>query len=373
MIKKSEVEMHTLKVGLGDRSYRIEIVPGSLEKIGKTTVGLGLGNRCAIISDKNVFDILGRDVRQSLKDAGFDPEAIVLTPGESTKNLATVEKIYRRMIEHRLDRKSFVLALGGGVVGDIAGFAAATYMRGIPFVQAPTTLLAQVDSSVGGKVGVDLPQGKNMVGAFYQPAAVLIDPDVLTTLDTRQLKAGFVELVKHGIIRDADYFEFVQGNAEGILALDSLLLSQAIYTSCKIKSEVVEHDEKEESGLRAILNFGHTVGHALETMTGYSRYLHGEAVAIGMMAAIEISNRHFDKDVDPGNRIGRFFKSCAIDTEFPDLEPQDILQAMKLDKKNIEGKFRMVLLKKIGSVKVVGDVPEDLIIDSLKNLQRGRK
>jgi len=359
----------TLEVGLGRRSYRIEIAPGVLEKIGRIAADLGLGTKCAIVSDETVFDIYGSEVRQSLESAGFEPAPIVLPPGESTKSMAFLEQIYDRMIEHRLDRKSFIVALGGGVVGDIAGFAAATYMRGIPFMQAPTTLLAQVDSSVGGKVAVNLPQGKNLIGAFYQPAAVVIDPRVLKTLDQREMKAGFVEVAKHGMIKDPAFFDFMDENAENILACDLPTLSHAIHTSCKIKSEVVEQDER-ESGLRAILNFGHTAGHALEMLTGYSRYLHGEAVAVGMVAAIEISDRYFHRETDPKGRIVGLLKACDLPTAMPDLPPQDILQAMIMDKKNIEGKLKMVLLREIGTVEIVDDLSQKLVIEALEKLQQ---
>jgi len=363
--------MLTLTIGLGDRSYDINIASGLLDRLGGMVSGLGLGSRCCIISDKNVFSIYGHKVEKSLTSAGFTASKIVLMPGESTKSLSTMERIYSDLAKQRLDRKSFIVALGGGVVGDIAGFAAATYMRGIPFLQVPTTLLAQVDSSVGGKVGVNIDQGKNLVGAFHQPRIVIIDPDVLETLDEREMRAGFVEVFKHGIIRDSSYFDFVEENAEHILALDDLNLCEAIYKSCLIKAEVVQQDER-ESGLRAILNFGHTVGHALEALTGYKKYLHGEAIALGMLAAVEISSIYYGKSGDPRKRIRDLIKKCRLPSIMPDFDPEQIHEAMTRDKKNIEDKMRMVLLQEIGAVEIVPDVAEKIIIEGLNKLPRKR-
>jgi 3-dehydroquinate synthase len=361
--------MYKLTVGLDDRSYDISIESNLLSKTGILISGLGLGKRCAVISDRTVFEIYGEKVIESLESAGFVPSKIVLQPGEGTKSLSTMEGIYGELLSYRLDRKSFIVALGGGVVGDIAGFAAASYMRGIPFVQLPTTLLAQVDSSVGGKVGVNIPRGKNIVGAFHQPVSVIIDPAALETLDERQMRAGFVEVFKHGIIRDASYFDFVEENAEHILNLDELNLAEAIYKSCIIKSDVVHLDER-ESGLRAILNFGHTVGHALESLTGYKRYVHGEAVAVGMIAAIRISDIFYGKRVDPHHRIESLIKKCRLPNVMPRFDSEEIYQAMTRDKKNIDDNMRMVLLKEIGEVEIVPDVDEKIIIEALNKIPR---
>lgn len=361
--------MYKLTVGLGDRSYDISIESNLLAKTGILISGLGLGRRCAVISDSTVFELQGRKVVESLESAGFVSSEIVLQPGEGTKSLSTMGRIYGELLSRKIDRKSFIVALGGGVVGDIAGFAAASYMRGIPFVQLPTTLLAQVDSSVGGKVGVNIAGGKNIVGAFHQPVSVIIDPAALDTLDERQMRAGFVEVFKHGVIRDAAYFDFVEENAEHILSLDQLNLAEAIYKSCLIKAGVVRLDER-ESGLRAILNFGHTVGHALESLTGYKRYIHGEAVAIGMMAAVRISDIVYGKQVDSHHRIEHLMKKCRLPAVMPRFDSEQIYQAMTRDKKNIDDKMRMVLLQEIGAVEIVPDVEQKIIIEALDKIPR---
>ena len=280
--------VRTVKVDLADRSYAIRIGRGLLPLLGKQCAALKLGRRCAVISDANVAPRYGETALKSLREAGFDPVLLTVPAGETAKSLKTVQSCYDQFAEHRLERKSFVVALGGGVVGDLAGFVAATYLRGIPFVQVPTTLLAQVDSSVGGKVGVNLKAGKNLVGAFHQPKLVLCDLDALNTLPLRQYRAGLAEVIKYGIIYDAQFFAVVENGMGKLLKRDSDLLARVVARCCEIKAEVVGQDET-ETGLRAILNFGHTIGHALEAISHYGEYLHGEAISIGQVAAARLS------------------------------------------------------------------------------------
>jgi len=272
--------MRVVSVQLGNRSYAIEIGAGLLDRLGSGCARLKLGARCAIITDTDVGRRFAKPAFNSLARAGFSPALIIVPAGETTKNLKTVQDCYERLAAHRLERKSFVVALGGGVVGDTAGFVAATYLRGIAFVQVPTTLLAQVDSSVGGKVGVNLKAGKNLVGAFYQPRLVLCDLDTLKTLPDRDFRTGLAEIIKYGIIYDAKLFAQLECDLPKLLEREPKSLASIIARCCEIKAEVVSKDET-EGGLRAILNFGHTVGHAIEVVSNYGGFLHGEAISIG--------------------------------------------------------------------------------------------
>src|SRR5687767_1565523 len=267
--------MRTVQVPLGNRTYTIVVDRELLPTLGERCQNLGLVGRCAIITDRNVAKHYAKSAVESLEHAGFKPLLVTIAAGEKAKSLATVEKCYDQLAAHRLERKSFILALGGGVVGDLAGFVAATYLRGIAFVQVPTTLLAQVDSSVGGKVGVNLRAGKNLVGAFYQPRHVLCDLATLDTLPDREFRAGLAEVIKYGIIYDAAFFEKIERELPKILKRNGEVLGEIVARSCEIKAEVVGQDET-ESGLRAILNFGHTIGHGLEAISRYGKYLHGE-------------------------------------------------------------------------------------------------
>src|ERR1051325_9761393 len=276
--------MRIVRVPLGSRSYAIQIAPGLLASLGAECARLKLGARCAILSDSHVDKRFGRAAEKSLRAAGFEPISIVVPAGEVSKSLVTVQRCYDQLAAHRLERKSFIVALGGGVVGDLAGFVAATYLRGIPFVQVPTTLLAQVDSSVGGKVGVNLKAGKNLVGAFYQPKLVLCDLETLTSLPPREYRAGLAEVIKYGIIYDAALFRRLERDLSRLLEREASILAAVVGRCCEIKSEVVRQDET-ESGLRAILNFGHTIGHALEAISHYGTYLHGEPISLGQVAA----------------------------------------------------------------------------------------
>ena len=360
--------MRVVKVPLGERSYSILIGPGLLARLGSECAKLKLGRRCALISDRNVAPhFAGRTIRK-LKAAGFEPVLITVPAGEKAKSLQSVQACYDQLAAHRLERQSFVIALGGGVVGDLAGFVAATYLRGIPFVQVPTTLLAQVDSSVGGKVGVNLWAGKNLVGAFHQPRLVLCDLDTLQTLPRREFRAGLAEVIKYGIICDAALFGRLERDLPKLLGLDPALLAAVVARCCEIKAEVVSQDET-ESGLRAILNFGHTIGHAIENSVGYGKYLHGEAISIGQVAAAELSRRVTGLNADSVRRIRDLFHRAGLPTtiHLDARRRARLVGAMKLDKKVSGGQVRFVLAERIGKVRWGQEVPPALLTGTLNS------
>jgi 3-dehydroquinate synthase len=340
-----------VNVPLGARSYEIKIGPGLLSELGRHCAGLKLGSRCAVISDKNVAPRYAKAVQASLKKAGFDSVLITVPAGETAKSLKVVEHCYDALAKHRLERKSFIVALGGGVVGDLAGFVAATYLRGVAFVQVPTTLLAHVDSSVGGKVGVNLKAGKNLVGAFHQPRLVLCDIDALKTLPLREFRAGLAEVIKYGIIYDAALFARLERDLGKLLKREPKTLTEVIARCCEIKAEVVGQDET-ESGLRAILNFGHTIGHAIENISGYGKYLHGEAISIGQVAAAMISAAMLKLSADESNRIATLFARAGLPTQIQlnASQRKKLLAAMRLDKKVSGGEVKFVIAKRIGEV-----------------------
>ena len=347
-----------VNVPLGQRSYEIQIGPNLLRQLGTHIRRLGLGQRCAIISDSNVAPKYAASVRNILAKAGFESVLITFRAGETAKKLDSVQRCYDQLATHRLERKSFVIALGGGVVGDLAGFVAATYLRGVAFVQLPTTLLAHVDSSVGGKVGVNLKAGKNLVGAFYQPRLVICDLDTLKTLPEREYRSGLAEVIKYGIIYDAPFFAQLERDLPKLLRRDAKTLSAVIARCCEIKAEVVGQDET-ESGLRAILNFGHTIGHGLEAISRYGKYLHGEAISIGQIAAAELSARQLglpSKDVE---RIRNLFQRAGLPTEvrLNATERKKLFAAMRLDKKVSAGEIKFVLAERIGKVVWGQNVP----------------
>jgi 3-dehydroquinate synthase len=358
--------MRRVTVPLGERSYSILIGSALLPGLGAECAGLQLGRRCAVISDTRVAPKYGKPVVASLKNAGFDPAVIRIPAGEPAKRLSIVERCYDQLARHRLERNSFIVALGGGVVGDLAGFVAATYLRGIDFVQVPTTLLAQVDSSVGGKVGVNLAAGKNLVGAFYQPRLVLCDVETLKTLPARELRAGLAEVLKYGIIYDAAFFERLEKDLPLLLKLEREALIEVVARCCEIKAEVVSKDER-ESGLRAILNFGHTIGHAIEAISGYGKYLHGEAISIGQVAAAKLSQRQLTLTVDEMGRILNIFSRAGLPTKvrFRKRQFTALLDAMRLDKKVIGGEINFVLARRIGEVVCGQQVPVAAIAEVL--------
>jgi len=351
-----------VNVPLGTRSYEIKIGPGLLRDLGRHCAALKLGNRCAVISDRNVAPRYAKVVQASLKKAGLQSVLITVPAGETAKSVKVVEQCYDALAKHRLERKSFIVALGGGVVGDLAGFVAATYLRGIAFVQVPTTLLAQVDSSVGGKVGVNLKAGKNLVGAFHQPRLVLCDIDTLRTLPIREFRAGLPEVIKYGIIYDAALFERLEHELPKLLKREPKTLTEVIARCCEIKADVVSQDET-ESGLRAILNFGHTIGHAIENISGYGKYLHGEAISIGQVAAAMLSAVMLRLNKDEANRISLIFGRAGLPTTIPLNASQckKLLAAMRLDKKVSGGEVKFVLADKIGKVVWGQSVPDWMI------------
>lgn len=359
--------MRIVNVPLGARSYAIKIGPHLLRRLGAECARLKLGQRCAIITDTNVGRRYARPAFDSLARAGFCPALVILNPGEATKHPRSAAQCYDRLADHRLERKSFIVALGGGVVGDLAGFVAATYLRGIAFVQVPTTLLAQVDSSVGGKVGVNLKAGKNLVGAFYQPQLVLCDLDTLRTLPEREYRAGLAEVVKYGIIYDADLFARLERDLPKLLRRDVRVLGAIIARCCQIKAEVVAQDET-ESGLRSILNFGHTIGHALEAISHYGRYLHGEAIAIGQVAAARLSTELVGLPRAQLARILGLLERIGLPTHvrLNARQRQKLFAALRLDKKVRGGQVRFVLAKRIGQVVWGQHVADDLIEAALE-------
>lgn len=365
--------MRTVRVSLGDRSYTIKIGSGLLAGLGRDCSRLGLGRQCAVISDRNVAPRFARPALASLERAGFDPVPITISSGETAKRLETVHRCLDQLARHRLERAAFIVALGGGVIGDLAGFVAATYLRGIHFVQVPTTLLAQVDSSVGGKVGVNLAAGKNLVGAFHQPRLVLCDLDTLKTLPEREYRSGLAEVVKYGVIRDRAFFFKLERDMPRLLRRDPRTLAEVVARCCRIKASVVAHDER-ESGLRAILNFGHTVGHALEAVAGYGEYLHGEAISIGQAAAAAISREAAGLPLSEANRISQLLKSAGLPVALR-LDPQlerKLLETMKLDKKARSGEMRFVLAPKIGRAEHGRRVSEAVLRNALQEVnERG--
>ncbi len=340
-------------VGLGDRSYPIVLGHGVLAETGVWLKEVAPPGRCALVTNPTVGALYADTVIRSAAAAGFEPVRIDVPDGEEHKNLASLARIYDGLVDAALERNSPLLALGGGVVGDLAGFAAATYLRGIPYLQLPTTLLAQVDSSVGGKTGIDHPRGKNLIGAFYQPRAVLIDLATLRTLPRRQLLAGFAEVVKYGAILDADLFAFLEQELAQVLALDTAVLQHVVRRCCELKAQVVERDER-ESGERAVLNFGHTIGHALESVTGYTRFLHGEAVAIGMVAEARVSAALGLCRPEVVERLRALLERAGLPVELPaDIDSEKLAGAIELDKKVRGGKVKFVALEALGRTRFV--------------------
>ena len=339
----------TVHVALGERSYDILIRDGLIGRLPELLRPLKLGGRCAIITDTTVAPLFAAATRDALAATDWSVSVHTVPAGERSKSLAVAGKLYEELAGARLNRRSFVLALGGGVVGDLAGFIAATYLRGVDFVQVPTTLLAMVDSSVGGKVAIDLPQGKNLVGAFYQPRIVVADTATLASLPEREFRAGVAEVVKYGVIYDAALFAGLERELPALMAKDAGVLSRVIARCCEIKADVVSKDER-ESGLREILNFGHTIGHGIEAVTEYGRYLHGEALAIGMVAAARLSQKHGGLAETDADRIETLLRRAGFDLQPPDVPFVQLLSAMRSDKKARDGGLRFVLARRMGGV-----------------------
>ncbi len=349
-----------MKVELGERSYEICIGENCLSQLGPSLGFLPRTSRLIMITDENVNRLAGARVLALLRQAGFQAEAAVIKGGEEGKNLATVGALLEQMVAVGLDRKSTVVALGGGIVGDIAGFAAATYMRGIAYIQIPTTLLAQVDSSVGGKTGVNLPHGKNLAGAFYQPGLVFVDVDFIQTLPEREFLTGLAEVIKYGIIRDREFFEYLENNMAKIKARDNQCLIHIVNRCCAIKADIVAQDET-ESGLRALLNLGHTFGHAFEALTHYRQYTHGEAVAIGIICAARLAYRLHLLPRHDLDRINNILKGYGLPVDFGNLDSVAIIAQMHKDKKNIGGSMPIVMPVAIGHSQIVKNIEEDEI------------
>jgi 3-dehydroquinate synthase len=348
-------DMTTLDVGLGDRAYPIHIGTGLLANGGKL-LNAGPRQRAVIVTNAIVAGHHLASLNASLRECGMQVDVVLLPDGEAHKNQHTLDDLVTRLLELRVERSTTLIALGGGVVGDIAGFAAAIYQRGIPFVQIPTTLLAQVDSSVGGKTGINHQLGKNMIGAFWQPRAVLIDTSVLATLPDRELSAGLAEVVKYGAIRDAEFFAWLEANMHALLAKDGAALTHAIRRSCEIKAQIVAADER-EAGERALLNFGHTFGHAIEATQGYGQWLHGEAVAAGMACAARLSEHVCGLGERDLQRLTRLIANANLPTSPPAIAPERWLALMQRDKKVQSGELRFVLLERLGRATVCADVP----------------
>jgi 3-dehydroquinate synthase len=346
----------TIRVALGERSYEIVIGRGNLSGAAEFVSQRCPAKHALVITDDNVRPLHAERVAHALTAGGIRTDMLTTPAGEATKCVAQAERLWNELSRLRADRKTVVIAVGGGVIGDLAGFVAATFARGLAFIQIPTTLLAQVDSSVGGKVGINLPTAKNSVGAFWQPAGVLIDLACLTTLPEREYLSGLAEVVKYGVILDAEFFAFLERNIAGLMIRDPAVLEHIVAKSCQLKATVVEQDEREETGLRAVLNYGHTFCHAIETITGYGRYLHGEAVAIGMVCASRLAESLGMIGSEVTRRQCGLLEALHLPTNLPDLPIDALVAAMRHDKKAEQGQLRFVLPTKLGSVKVVGDV-----------------
>jgi len=347
-------------VSLGDRSYEILIQPGIVSQIGQILQNARCSGRVGIITNPVVHQLYGRIVHRGLRQAGCSPFFIIVPDGEQAKTLHSLAKILDSLVTHRLERQDYILALGGGVTGDVAGFAASIYLRGIPFIQVPTTLVAQVDSSVGGKTGVNHPEGKNLIGAFYQPKMVVIDPHVLKTLPPRQWIAGLAEVIKYGMIADKAFFEYLEQHVEGLRIQSEDVLPHLLRRCCEIKADVVAGDER-ESGRRRILNYGHTVGHALEAWGKYKKWIHGEAVGLGMVQEASIARYLGLCSSEVVQRQGDLIKRVGLPSFLPQkMTFLDLWQAMQHDKKVVRGDIHCVLPQQIGEVRVVPLVRESI-------------
>jgi 3-dehydroquinate synthase len=355
-----------LDVQLAGRSYPIHIGPGLLGQPERWR-SLMSGRQVLIVSDDHVAPLYLQTVRNGLD--GIEHACLVLPPGEEHKTLARFTEAIDALAHLRANRDATVIALGGGVIGDLAGFAAACWMRGIACLQMPTTLLAMVDSSVGGKTAVDLPQGKNLVGAFHQPRAVIADTDTLATLPDRELRAGIAEIVKYGAIFDAGFLDWLDAHADALMARDAAALSEAILRSCRFKADVVARDETEQ-GERALLNFGHTFGHALETAGGYDRFRHGEAVALGMCTAARLSSRLGRAPEADADRLESLLQRFNLPTRIPrEFDPALLLDLMRLDKKNLSGRLRLILWQRAGAAEIVAGVEDAQVLQCLRDCQ----
>lgn len=355
--------MKTVKVNLGSRSYKIHISAGVLGELGRHFKAYPDVTKVVVITDKNVERFYGEIVTKGLQTYKQDVSVISIDPGEEQKSLPSAEDLYNRLFELDMDRRGLIVAVGGGVVGDLAGYVAATYMRGIAYIQVPTTLLAQVDSSVGGKVAVNHAKGKNLIGAFYQPKAVYIDPQTLKTLPRDELTQGLVEVIKYGIIRDASFFDYLDKHLPEILRLEPGILEKVIENCCRIKAWVVERDEREETGLRSILNYGHTLGHAIEAVGGYKGHRHGEGVAMGMILATSIALRMGITNEKVLEEQRQILQRAGAPTYYRE-DTEALFDFLCHDKKAVAGSLKFVLPVKIGKV-VLKEVDADIVKEVL--------
>jgi 3-dehydroquinate synthase len=356
--------MHELTVALGERSYPIFIGRDLLQN---STLWCRYirGRQVMVVTNETIAPLYLDSLKQALD--GYQVSTVVLPDGEQYKNSETLNRIFDRLLVERHNRTTTLIALGGGVIGDMTGFAAACYQRGVDFIQIPTTLLSQVDSSVGGKTGVNHPLGKNMIGAFHQPRCVVIDTDTLQTLPGNELSAGLAEVIKYGLTFDHEFLGWLEANLNGLIEYDPDLLAQAILTSCRIKAKVVEEDEKER-GIRALLNLGHTFGHAIESHTGYGSWLHGEAIAAGTMMAADLSRRLGWLSGEDVERIRQLYVAAKLPVSPPeDMSPEHFMGLMAVDKKVIDGRLRLVLLKRLGQGLVTDEFPAEQLQDTLKS------
>jgi 3-dehydroquinate synthase len=348
--------LETIPVALGTRSYRIHVGPGALASVGRELSGLGVGKKALLMADRGVLARYGATVRESLSRAAFEVGELTVPEGEAAKALAVAERAWEASIDAGLDRSSSILALGGGTVGDLAGFVAATYMRGVNFVQLPTTVLGQVDAAIGGKTAINHPRAKNIVGAFHQPRLVMCDTAALLSLPEREYRSGLAEVIKHGIVLDAAYFADVEASLPALRARDLGTLTQIIAGSCRLKAGVVERDEQ-EADLRVVLNYGHTIGHALEVVTGYARWTHGEAVALGIAGAARLAERLGIADGAVRQQQLQLLEAVGLPTRGADVPAPSVLDAIARDKKVRDGRLPFVLAPAIGTFRLVYDVP----------------
>ncbi|MCI0419877.1 MAG: 3-dehydroquinate synthase [Acidobacteria bacterium] len=358
--------MSTIQVALGSRSYPIEIGNGLLSQTGAILQALQLSQNTVVVSSKRILSLHGEPLFRSLRRAALNVAPVVIPEGERHKTLATVDKIYHALSRLRVNRKTLVIAFGGGVVGDIAGFAAASYLRGLPCVQVPTTLLAQIDSAIGGKTGVNLPSGKNLVGVFHQPRAVIVDPLLLSTLPPRELRSGLYEAVKYGVIRSSALLDLVAQKHSRFPQRDKQGLEQMITECARIKAEIVSQDET-ESELRMILNYGHTLGHALEAATHYKRLTHGEAIGHGMIMANQLAERLNNLEASEAARINAAVQHIAPLPSLRQLRWNEVYRHMLADKKFVGQSFRFVLPRRVGHVDIVKDVPRPAVESVLRS------
>jgi 3-dehydroquinate synthase len=360
--------MPNVSVTLAQHQYDVVIECAALDRLGELVRAVAPHRRCALLCDESVMRIHGQRAAASLRRAGYDVVAGAMPSGEQHKNLDSVRRFYDLLLDHRLERASPVIALGGGVTGDTVGFVAATYLRGVPFIQVPTSLLAMVDASVGGKVGVDTPQGKNLIGAFHQPSLVVVDPLALQTLPPRQLRCGLAECVKHGMIRDPDLFDFIAWKLPGILAIDPAVMTDLLARNVRIKAAVVMRDEK-ETGERAHLNFGHTFAHAVESVTGYEHVQHGEAVALGMVAATGLATALGLCDPLAHAKLTHLLSAVGLPVQAALPETERLMEAMKSDKKVKDDRIRFILPTRIGQVVIRDDVPTHRVIEAWNRIR----